>query len=250
MAYAPSYLKYTLLPLTLASASVISTQAAAESTGTYQEPTRGFFLEHGMVAKNGKASVELHTGSDGFNNGGGIRLGLSDAELLLNTGLSETDQNSAFVKWKLPSQNSDGSKSTPFVWSALLGLGHTNIENDDGSHNENTNFTFGVAASVKADAGLFSISPKIVYSNADQQDDDTFLELDLGAYVGIIETQSGLFSVGAEAMITTEDDTDNTIALGARWLYNDRINLDFVPVVFSDNNFSGVPGLVRLNIAF
>ncbi len=249
MVHTPSFMKKTLLSLSVAALSTFSSQLLAEQVQvkkTYQEPTRGFFLEHGMVSGSGKASVELHTGSDGLNSGGGIRLGLSNAELLINSGLNDYDENSFFIKWGLPRQNSVGTEKTPLMWSTLLGIGHTNVEDD----NEQTSFTFGISATIKADAGLFTASPKLVHANGSNIDSDTFLELDLGAYVGIIETQAGLFSVGAEALITTADDKDNTIALGGRWLYNDRINLDIVPFVFSNNDVFGIPGLVRLNIAF
>ncbi len=253
MVHATSFMKKTLLSLSIASLSVLSNHVVAEQASlkkTYQEPTRGFFLEHGMVAPAGKASVELHSGSDEFSSGGGIRLGLSNAELLLNTGINEYDENALLVKWGLPTQNQDGSKKTPLIWSGLLGIGHTNIEDENHNHDEQLSFTFGIAATVKADAAVFTVSPKLVYKNSDNADDDTFFELDLGGYVGLIETDSGLFSVGAEALITTEDNIDNSFALGGRWLYNERINIDIVPLVFSDNNFSGIPGLVRLNIAF
>ncbi|MFT6910676.1 MAG: hypothetical protein ACJAS1_007409 [Oleiphilaceae bacterium] len=259
MAHAP-FMQKTLLSLSIASFSIFSSQLLAEQVAvkkTYQEPTRGFFLEHGTVAGSGKASVELQTSSSDFGvngldegrkSGGGIRLGLSGGELILNSGLNTYDENSALVKWSLPRQNSDGTEKTPIHWSLLVGLGHTDIDSDAGDTKQ-TNIKLGIAATIKADAGLFTASPKLVYTDGDIFD-DTFLELDLGAYVGIIETESGLFSVGAEALITTADNTDNTIALGVRWLYNERINLDIVPFVFSDADLIGIPGLVRLNIAF
>lgn len=254
MAHAPSFMKKTLLSLSVASLGLFSNQLLAEQTTlkkNYQEPTRGFFLEHGTVAASGQASVELHTGStsnDSRNTGGGIRLGLPNAELILNSGLNSYDENSALLKWGLPRENAEGTQKTPIHWSLLAGLGHTDIDSDAGDSTQ-TSLKLGISASIKADAGLFTASPKLVYADNDV-DDDTFFELDLGAYVGIIETEAGLFSVGAEALITTADDRDTTIALGTRWLYNERINLDIVPFVFSDSDLVGVPGLVRLNIAF
>jgi hypothetical protein len=244
-------MRKTLLSLSIASICSISTTLLAEQVTpkkTYQEPTRGFFLEHGMVAGAGQASVDLHTGSAGLSSGGGIRLGLSNSELILNSGLNNYDE--ALLKWGLPRQSSDGKKQTPLLWSGLLGIGHTNIEDDNNNRFEQTHFTLGIAATIKADAGIFTASPKLVHSNGSNVKSDTFLELDLGAYVGIIETKAGLFSVGAEALITTADNIDNTIALGGRWLYNERINLDIVPFVFSNSDLVGIPGLVRLNVTF
>lgn len=251
MSFTTSLMKKSLLSLSIASIASLSTTALAEDAKQkqrYQEPTRGFFLEHGTVAASGQASVELLTGStpsDDKRTGGGIRLGLPNAELLLNSGLNDYDENSALLKWALPRENTEGTKRTPVLWSLLAGIGHLDIEDA----NTRTNFTLGISATVKADAGTFTASPKLVYADNDV-DDDTFFELDLGAYVGIVETEAGLFSAGIEALVTTADDTDTSIALGGRWLYNERINLDIVPFVFSDNDLMGVPGLVRLNIAF
>lgn len=253
-----SLMKRILISLSVVSIGSFSTTLLAEQVTpkkTYQEPTRGFFLEHGMVAGAGQASVDLHTGSalitsdEGRRTGGGIRLGLSGGELILNSGLNTYDENSALLKWGLPRENADGTKKTPVYWSLLAGLGHTKIDVAGGGDAKQTNLQLGISATVKADAGLFTASPKIVYTDGDIFD-DTFLELDLGAYVGIIETEAGLFSVGAEALITTADNRDNTIAVGGRWLYNERINLDIVPFIFSNNDLVGIPGLVRLNVTF
>ncbi|WP_197473791.1 hypothetical protein, partial [Oleiphilus sp. HI0066] len=97
-----------------------------------------------------------------------------------------------------------------------------------------------------ADAGTFTIAPRFVYADGDQKDDN-FLELDVGAYVGIIDTQAGLFSAGVEALMTTADNTDNTYTLGVRWAYDQKLNVDIVPVVYSNDELFGVPGLVRVN---
>lgn len=258
MSFSKSLLKPSLALVTM---SVLSSHAMAETAPlnkNYQEPTRGFFIEHGMVAGSGKASVELHSGSDEFNSGGGIRLGLPNAELILNSGFDVYDTNEALVKWALPRQNSDGSKTTPLNWAVLAGISHTNIEEDNTNDEwEATSLKAGLAISVKADAGLFTAAPKLVYTRTEfktggtsDKDDDTFLELDLGGYVGLIDTQAGLFSAGIEAVITTEDDVDNSVALGMRWAYNNRLTLDIVPVVLGNDDITGIPGIVRLNVNF
>ena len=248
MSVRTTLLKPSLVSLSVLCASTLSAQVLAETTPTkkaYQEPTRGFFIEHGVVAPSGRASVELHTG-DQLNSGGGIRLGLPNAELILNSGFDENDANEALLKWALPRQNKEGTKQTPLHWSVLAGLSQIDIE----SSQHSTSLLLGLAMTVQADAGLFTATPKVVHTNTKGADSDTFVELDLGAYVGLIETEAGLFSAGVEANITSEDDTDNSVALGMRWAYNERLTLDFVPVVFSDNDLSGIPGLVRLNVNF
>jgi hypothetical protein len=260
MFFSNTRLKPALASASLLTLSIVSTQALAETAPykkDYKEPTRGFFIEHGLVAGSGRASVELHTGSDDLNSGGGIRLGLPNSELILNSGFDQYDTNELLLKWALPRQNSDGTKQTPLHWAVLAGISHTDFEFDNNADFETTSLKAGLAISVKADAGLFTVTPKLIYASSEanngggtQKDSDTFFEVDLGAYVGLIDTEAGLFSAGIEAQITTQDNRDNTVALGMRWSYNEKLNLDIVPVVFSDSDLLGIPGLVRLNMNF
>lgn len=227
-----------------------SIQVQAETVRQYNEPTRGFFLEHGLVSGNGKASVELHSGNDALSSGGGVRLGLSNAELIINSGLRDYDGNELLVKWGMKDLNANGDQSTPLKWALIGGISHTDIEDETGATIvDQTNIKLGAALTVSADAATFTLGGKLVHADGKLRD-DTFVEVDLGAYVGVIETEAGLFSLGAEALLTTEDKVDDTFALGARWAYNQRLNLDFIPLVFSDGDTVGIPGLVRLNVSF
>ena len=232
------------------SMSLIAAPAMAETTAPlkkqYNEPTRGFFIEHGSVSGQNKVSIELNTGSDGFNNGGGIRLGLPNSELIINSGFGTNGSNSALLKYAMKDLKTSNESSTNIEWSLLGGISQFDIE--DGSHN--TSAIIGAAATIKADAGTFTLSPQIIHSSASGTESDTYLDIDLGAYVGVIDTNSGMFSLGIEGMITTQDDIDNTFAFGGRWAYNERVNIDVVPVILGNSDISGVPGLVRLNVAF
>ncbi len=243
----------SLLGLTLA-LGVSQIALAQTPAKNYHAPTRGFFIEHGLTAGNGVASIELHSGSDGIDAGGGIRLGLQNAELVFNSGLRTYDVNEALVKYQLPDLRSDKEGQSAIKWAAVAGLGHIDQENAQGDTVlEQTNIKLGVAATVTADAGTFTLGPRLVIADSDTttgKQDDTFIEVDLGAYVGLVDTQSGQFSIGAEAAFTTEDKRDDTIALGVRWQYNNRLTLDVVPVVMSDGDQLGLPGLVRVNARF
>lgn len=224
-----------------------SVLAESNVRANYNEPTRGFYVEHGLVADDRQASIELHSGSDNIDAGGGVRLGLPGAELILNSGLNRYDENQVFVKYGMDDLSLSSSEGHPFHWSLIAGFSHTDLENDAGVRLvDQTNLKLGAAFTVNADAGTFTLGPRFVYADGDQKDDE-FLELDVGAYVGIIDTQAGLFSAGIEALLTTADDTDNTFTLGARWAYDDKLNIDIVPFVYSDNELLGVPGLVRVN---
>lgn len=233
--------------------SLTTHTAIAETTNpraAYNEPTRGFFIEHGGVSGAGKASVELHTGADEVEAGGGIRLGLENSELLINSGLSAYDGNELLFKWGLNNVVRQSSQSNAdFEFAALVGVSHTDNENlvTGQPTTDQTNVKLGVAATVHVDAATFTLTPELVYVDGNIKE-DTFVDVGVGAYVGVIDTHSGLFSLGAEALFTTEDDVDHSYALGGRWAYNERVNIDFVPFVFSDGDRIGFPGLVRLNV--
>lgn len=236
--------------ISLLTGLLVSGQVLAESPAAkYNEPTRGFFVEHGRVSGAGKVSAELHSGSDELDSGGGIRLGLPHAELIVNSGLSAYDENEVKLKWGLGQLINQSSQSdADFDFAAIAAISHTDNENSQGrSTVDQTNAKLGAAATVAVDAATFSLTPTIVYVDGNIKE-DTFVTVDVGAYVGIIDTSSGLFSMGVEALFTTEDDVDHSYAMGGRWAYNERVTLDFVPFVFSEGDRIGVPGLVRLNV--
>jgi len=235
------------LGLMAMSASVLAENPRA----AYNEPTRGFFIEHGIVSGPRKVSAELHTGSDDVDVGGGVRLGLPNSELIITSGIQAEDTTEALLKWGLNDSVSAGRSSTTatFDWAALIGVSHTDNENQNGQSTlDQTNISVGAALTINSDAATFTLVPELVYKDGTVQD-DTFIDVSIGAYVGIIDTPSGLFSAGVEALFTSEDDADNSYAFGARWAYNERVNLDLVPFVFSEGDQIGFPGMVRLNVS-
>jgi len=240
-----------LAPLSLLSLSLFTSFTYAAEPPllkNYQEPTRGFFLEHGIINPEGKVSIELQTGSDDFSNGGGIRLGLPNAELIINSGLNGYDVNEALVKFGLPDLFSSTGKDSSINWAVIGGL--ANIDNET---IDQTNIKLGAAITVTADAGTFTFSPQVIHINGNRnggRSDETFFNAGLGAYVGVVDTTSGMFSLGIEANITTQDNTDDQFAFGARWAYNERVNIDIVPIILQDQDLTGLPGLVRLNVVF
>lgn len=237
--------------------SVKAQDQSVKTSKSYSEPTRGFFIEHGKTAAKGKASIDLHSGSSELESGGGVRLGLPNAELIINSGFSNYnysyDENQVLLKYGMQDLHTSGSQSTPFQWALVGGFSHTDFEDDNGqSIIDQTNIKLGAAFTVSVDAATFTFGPRLVSANGKGNGslDDTFVELDAGAYVGIIDTEVGLFSAGFEALFTTADNVDDTFALGVRWAYNDRLNLDFVPLVYSNADLIGVPGMVRVNANF
>lgn len=236
-----------LVPMLLLSAESFADNHAQK----YNEPTRGFFIEHGMVSGKGKVSAELHSGSDDVDSGGGIRLGLPNAELIINSGISAYDGNEVKLKWGLPDLLEQSSQSdAEFDFAAIVAVSHVDNEDENGNKGtDQTNAKIGAAATVAVDAATFTLTPALVYVDGNIKE-DTFVTTDVGAYVGIIDTHSGLFSMGVEALFTTEDDIDHSYAIGGRWAYNERVTLDFVPFVFSKGDRIGFPGMVRINAGF
>lgn len=228
----------------------VHAQEAVQSIESkYNEPTRGFFIEHASVNPTGKASVELHNGNDLFGSGGSVRLGLTQAEVIINNNVLLPDTNEVLVKWAMDDFALNAKQSEQKVnWSILGGLGHQDIDGD-GVDAKQTNLTLGVIASTDIDAVTFSMAPKLVIADGDTTD-DTYINIDVGAYIGLVDTKAGLFSVGFESIVTTEDDVDNMFFLGGRWAYNEHLNIDVVPFAFGDTDILGVPGLIRVNAAF
>jgi hypothetical protein len=265
-----------LISTAVLGALAFSANAQAETNykKAYQEPTRGFFLEHGKVNNSGKASLELHSGAATIDNGGGIRLGLPGAELILNSGLTNSGStiaassaNDATIKFSLPPLGNDDGENSNFDWAILTGISSLKSDAPIANNSDQLHFKVGIAATLQADAATITIAPSIRYVSNDASKltpatntNGTFFELGLGGYLGLIDTEAGLFSAGLELNITTQDNVDNQLTLGARWAYNENINIDIIPVVLNNNNIRtptsnsddtvGLPGLVRLNVAF
>ncbi|MDX1456176.1 MAG: hypothetical protein R3276_01230 [Marinobacter sp.] len=212
-----------------------------------REPTRGFLLEHGYLSGSGNASVDLFTGTGDLSTGGGIRLGVPGAEVIFNADLSDSSTNEAMVKYGLPDL-SVGEGGT-LNWSALAGVAHIDSEDENGNTGQDfTNFLFGATATLNMDMVRLTAQPQLIF--ADDERDDTFFEFGLGADFVLADTEVGRFRPMVEAVITTEDDADNTIVAGVRWIYNQRLTLDVVPLYYSDDEFNSLPGAIRLNAAF
>jgi hypothetical protein len=252
-------LKGLLCASVLITTCLTSTHALAEEIykKQYTPPSRGFFLELGHVNSGEYVSIELHSGSNSLDDGGGIRLGLENSELIINNGLTARPTNSsdALLKWKLPPIKSGNQQTTDqFQWALLGGI---SVIETDNSANDQTNLKLGITASLSADVATFTLSPSVVYSEI-SANDDIYIELGMGAYAGLIDTDSGLFSIGAELNVSSQDDRAETAfeedkasaLLGVRWSYNERINIDIIPITVGSNDLLAIPGIVRLNAVF
>lgn len=231
--------------------------AAAQTTATYNEPTRGFMLERGSTANNQDASIDLSAGG-GQDFSGGVRLGLPGSELILNHNRlnPSANTNEAIFKFGMPPLSVEGN--TEFDWSLYGGLSHFDPDNGDST----TNVGFGGAITANVENFILNFNPEFILDDSATGDaSDAFLNLGFGAHYSLPATDFGRFEPGLELNLTTRDDVDGesidpSIMLGTRWLYNDNVTLDFAVVnVNPDQSSDGqnqisVPGFVRLNIAF
>lgn len=231
----------------LASTFSLPALAANDDHQSPREPTRGFLLEYGYLSGVGKASVDLVTGTGDLRTGGGIRLGLPGAELIFNGDVSDSPTNEVVLKWGLP-DFAAGNQGT-VNWSALVGIAHIDSEDEAGNTAQDfTNLMVGATATMRVNRFRLTAQPQLIV--ADDARDDTFFELGLGADFNLADTQVGQFRPVLEAIITSEDNADNTVTAGVRWIYSDRLTLDIIPLYYSDDEFNSLPGAIQLNASF
>lgn len=209
---------------------MISIALSAVTTGAIAaEPTRGFSFEHGKTAESGTASIDF------TNNVAGARMGVAGHELIVNSSSVGSGTNSdAVFKFAI------GDISGLAVYAGLA-----YYDNDSSDY---LNFKVGMAYSAAVGDGIeLAVAPEFV---VDDVLSDEYFNVGLGAYFAVADTSAGKFKLGAEVLVTSLDDVDPVVQLGVRWGFNDRINVDLVPLQFGDTDTFGVPGQVRINALF
>src|SRR5690606_24544190 len=162
------------IALCTALASVCSlAHAQTPTSATELGPTRGFFQEWGQTTEYSKASVELQTGA--YDTGGGVRLGLQNSELIINSGLI-SDTNEAVFKLGMGSFQAG---SFTVDWAPAAGISYYDDDNFDA-----TNFFVGAALTGRAGDLILNLQPAIAridVENDNTGDDysDTVLQLGL-----------------------------------------------------------------------
>lgn len=230
------------------SLALCSTSVFAQSPVTYNEPTRGFLLEHGQIAKPKSFSVDLMTGIDGGDNVGGVRIGIPNSELIINSALNgDNDSNEVALKWGLPRIRLGDAGLID--WAVYGGIAHIDIENDAGQDTDYTNLVLGTALTLEQQGFTFNVNPEVEF--ADDQRDDTIFNFGLGAHYALFDTEYGRFQPGAEVtLVSGGDDDDTVVDIGMRWMVKENITMDFVPIHRGTNDVTSLPGIVRLNAVF
>jgi hypothetical protein len=211
------------------------------ATCAQAEPSRLFSQETAEVTK--EISVDLdYVGSLGL--AGGLRIGAFGGEVLVNAKNDLDLAGSGF------SGGNIGYKRVVMPSLALYGiLAHDNPDNAPST----TDFAFGAAYSVRMKELLLNANLEYVSDDdgVNGRGDESTLFLKLGAGYAV-PTHSGRFTLIGELVLEDNDVLDTVFNLGVRWEVRRNINVDFVVVNDRGDNGSrnGLPGAVRLNIAF
>ena len=223
-----------------------TTLALAIAATASAEPTRGFVIEHGNVATNGSLSIDLQSQLERA----GVRVGLDFGEVILNSGRVDTNKlkgngNDVLVKVALPQLS--GLSELKHSWAVYGGLSYYDNDSPATDADDYFNFVAGVAFTGEIEQFSFTIAPELL---VDDVINETYANLNLGAYFDLGETRYGTFKPGVEVVIPTLSELDTGVALGVKWGINERVSVDVVPFTFGDSDVVSLPGQLRLNAKF
>jgi hypothetical protein len=213
------------------------------ATSAQAEPTRLFSQEIAEATK--EVSVDLDYGLAGsVGLAGGLRIGAFGGEVLVNAKNDLDLAGSGF------SGGNIGYKRVVVPNLAVFGvLAH---DNPDGAPST-TDFAIGAAYTMRMKELLLNASLEYVTDDdgVNGRGDDNTMFLKLGAGYAI-PSNAGRFTVIGELVLEDNDALDTVFNLGLRWEVRRNINVDFVIVNDRGDNGSrsGLPGAVRLNLAF
>lgn len=211
------------------------------ATCVHAEPSRLFSQETAEVGKD--VSVDLdYVASLGL--AGGLRIGAFGGEVLVNAKNSFDLAGSGF------SGGNIGYKRIVMPNLALYGfLAHDNPEGAPST----TDLALGAAYTMRWRE--LRLNANLEYVTDDDgvngRGDDSTMFVKLGA-AWPIPTNAGRFTLIGEVALEDSDALDTVFNLGVRWEVRKNINLDFVVVNDRGDagSRSGLPGAVKLNIAF
>lgn len=218
---------------------------AASISSAFAEPSRTFFTETADVAANGSVSLDLEYIFADTAGGTGVRIGGMGGEILLNNRNTPAGGTDEFLSTSI------GYKKA--MQKNLAAYGILSYINDDTLAEAYTDFALGVAYTQPMDKIRININGEIL------TDDSKFLRGETvifvkGAIQFDIDNLLANSSLIAEVALEDSDFLETAMTLGMRWQPSKRVTTDFI-IYADDGNpagdkVTGIPGYIKLNIAF
>ncbi len=190
------------------------------------EPTRMFSLEQGVTAEQGSISIDLY---DSVKRNRQIRAGLWNGEVII-------------------SQAGIGYKRTIMPNLAVYGV--VGIDTADGA---DSSFLAGGSYSLMVDNN-FSVTANFELGTAGI-DNDLEFGVGAGAYFTLPDMgELNEIKLGGELLLSSADNTEAAIQLGARWMPRENITIDLL--IFNNDVSKATDGAlqtpagIRANLSF
>lgn len=219
--------------------------AASLSSAAYAEPTRTFFTETADTAAKGSVSLDMEYAFSESAGGTGIRIGGMGGEILLN------NTNSAGSGDQFQSSSIGYKKA---IQKNLAVYGILSYLNDDANADAYTDIALGVAFTLKQKQITFNINGELITddSNALRGGDTTiFVKGSLKVSMDKVLPNSSMM---VELALEDSDFIETASAFGFRWQPSKRVTTDLIIYVddgnLAGNTITGIPGYIKLNLAF
>ncbi|MCF6235802.1 MAG: hypothetical protein L3J70_05425 [Gammaproteobacteria bacterium] len=191
-----------------------------------EEPTRMFSLEQGATAEQGSISIDLY---DSVKSNQQVRAGIWSGEVVI-------------------SRAGVGYKRVIMPDLAVYGL--VGIDTAEG---KDSTFLAGGSYSLMLDRN-FSVTANFELGTAGI-DNDLEFGVGVGAYVSLPDADElGEIKLGGELVLSSADNTEAAIQLGARWMPRENITIDLL--VFNNDTSKETDGAlqtpagIRVNLSF
>lgn len=219
--------------------------AASMSTSAYAEPTRTFFTETADVAAKGTVSLDMEYPFSTGGSGTGVRIGGMGGEILLNNRNTPAGGEEEFLSTSI------GYKKV--IQKNLAAYGILSYINDDAQVEAYTDFALGVAYTLPMNNIRLNINAEILTDDSESLRTETTIFVKGALQVDMSQALENT-SVIVEVALEDNDALETGMALGFRWQPSKRVTTDLI-IYADDGNLAGdtvtgIPGYIKLNIAF
>jgi hypothetical protein len=227
--------------------------ASAALTGTlvHAEPSRLFVQELGEVSKDISVDLDYATGS---SNGlaAGLRVGAFGGEVLVNT---KNDLDLAGSGFDAPNLGYKRVVAPRLAVYGILSYDKVDPPGPGATPPARTNVAVGAAYTVQLRNNLLlTVNPEFVTDdgNTNNRGDSNTLFIKAGIGYPLRNQRYGRITLIGEVIGENNDNLDTSFNLGLRWELRRNLTLDAVLVNDRGSrggSNTGVPGMIRLNIA-